>query len=131
MGLDMYLTTRNKETKEVVNDELYYWRKANQIRKWFVNNTGYNPEADCEYHPITIEQLKALRNDCVEVTDNHEKAYTILPTSSGFFFGSENYDEWYYEQVENTADFLNDFIKEFETNKEEYQNIEICYYEWW
>ena len=52
MGLDMYLHRRKKGTDGLLEPEVAYWRKANQIRQWFVDRTGYDADADCEEHRV-------------------------------------------------------------------------------
>lgn len=34
-----------------------------------------------------------------KVMTNHELAEELLPTNSGFFFGSTDYDQWYYNDI--------------------------------
>ena len=48
-------------TKEVV-----YWRKANAIHKWFVDNVQ-DCNDDCCYYEVTKEKLTELRDKCAEV----------------------------------------------------------------
>lgn len=33
-------------------------------------------------------------------------AMKLLPTTSGFFFGGTNYDEWYVDDIKNTIDII-------------------------
>ena len=54
MGLDMYLFKRNKKTNEEVQ-EIMYWRKANQIRRWFENELG--GLENCKNTPISKKNL--------------------------------------------------------------------------
>jgi hypothetical protein len=35
------------------------------------------------------------------VLADHSLAQELLPTQSGFFFGSTDYDEWYFSDVED------------------------------
>jgi hypothetical protein len=35
-----------------------------------------------------------------------EKAADVLPTTSGFFFGSTDYDQWYVQDIDNTIEQL-------------------------
>jgi hypothetical protein len=42
----------------------------------------------------------------------------ILPTSSGFFFGSTEYDEWYYQDLENTIEQCQKVIEETDWDTE-------------
>jgi hypothetical protein len=30
----------------------------------------------------------------------------LLPSTSGFFFGNTEYDEWYYNDIQNTIEIL-------------------------
>lgn len=119
MGLDMYLFKRPK----VKSTEIAYWRKANQIREWFANHLDID---NCKETPLTKEILMKLRYDCKKVLDNHELAKKILPTSCGFFFGSTEYDDWYFEDLKETVDIIDKIMDTVDWDKEE-----IYYYEWW
>jgi len=76
-----------------------YWRKANQIHKWFVDNVQ-NGVDECQYSYVSIEQLKALRDLCQKALDT--KDASLLPPCSGFFFGSTDVDEYYWADIEDT-----------------------------
>ena len=39
-------------------------------------------------------------------------AKNLLPTSSGFFFGGNDYDKWYYEDITYTIDALAKILSE-------------------
>jgi hypothetical protein len=79
-----------------------YWRKANQVHNWFVQNVQEG-EDDCKPYFVSRERLAELLSICREVQADHSKAKELLPVSEGgFFFGSYEYDNWYFEQVENT-----------------------------
>lgn len=82
-----------------------YWRKANQIHNWFVENVQ-NGEDDCESYEVDREQLQALKEKCVTVLANRDSAEDSLPTKSGFFFGSYDYDEYYYSDLEATIQII-------------------------
>jgi hypothetical protein len=57
MGLDMFL---NKQM------EVGYWRKANAIHKWFVENVQ-DGEDDCRHAYVNREQLQELLDTCKKV----------------------------------------------------------------
>jgi hypothetical protein len=131
MGLDMYLyATRylwdwpednedrdiSGKIRELVNIpetfnvkqikiEAGYWRKSNQIHRYFVN-TIQDGNDDCGYYHVGRQDLKDLRGICSKVLENRELAATELPTTAGFFFGSKDYDEWYYNDLEETIKIL-------------------------
>lgn len=106
--------------------EVGYWRKANQIRNWFVNNCNYPEDGNCEKVEVTKENLEKLMNTCREVLANHDLAEKLLPSSRGFFFGSYDYDEWYFLQLEDTIRICEDVILDTDWEKEE-----VIYTDWW
>ena len=82
-----------------------YWRKANAIHNWFVNKVQ-NGVDDCGSYEVSMEQLLELQSDCEVVLAFPEKASSVLPTASGFFFGGTEFDDWYYEGIRITRDKL-------------------------
>lgn len=133
MGLDMYLTADRYATeyreedaelvqalkglpinqkigraKTIVADVMY-WRKANAIHRWFVENVQ-DGEDNCNRYWVSIDQLKALLAVCKQVYDNKDNAEFELPTEAGFFFGGVDYDDWYFENIKNTIDRLEELF---------------------
>lgn len=103
--------------------EVGYWRKANQIHKWFVDSCC-NGKDDCSPHYFEFEKLLELKELCQKVLDtmnsehltDGEKAEVceeLLPTCQGFFFGSTGYDEWYKEDLKHTIQIIEDAEKEY------------------
>lgn len=88
-----------------VQIEAGYWRKANMIHDWFVKNVQ-DGEDECRPHYVGREQLEELRDLCKQVLENREKASELLPTASGFFFGSTDYDEYYFQDLEQTVEII-------------------------
>ena len=82
-----------------------YWRKANQIHKWFVDNCQGGTD-DCRSSWVSREQLKELLETCKEIQADHEKAPELLPVQEGFFFGSTEYDDDYFADIDYTVDRL-------------------------
>lgn len=82
-----------------------YWRKANAIHGWFVRNVQDGKD-DCQTSYVSIEKLKKLRADCLEVLADRKKASDLLPPQSGFFFGSSEVDEYYIRDVEHTVNVI-------------------------
>ena len=88
-----------------VEVEAGYWRKANQIHKWFVDNVQRG-EDNCRPHGVDREQLAELRQLCLDVLADNTKASKLLPCGSGFFFGAYDYDEWYFNNLKDTVDIV-------------------------
>lgn len=141
MGLDMYMRKRKYlgyERKKVkVDDEEYsnveylimsfgYWRKANAIHNWLVKNIQDGID-DCKEYYFPEDKIKELLVLCEEVKEHHERAEELLPTQEGFFFGSTEYDEYYFEDIEYTIKIMRQALEELE--KEYY--LEFYYESSW
>jgi len=70
-----------------------YWRKANQIHAWFVDNVQ-SGEDECREYDVSRGKLQELLTLCQTVKQDPSKAEKILSPTSGFFFGSDEIDEW-------------------------------------
>lgn len=139
MGLDMYLT-RNTYVKQwdhqtpserwlvtatkggnptpvkserisYITEQVAYWRKANAIHAWFVRECQEGKD-ECQETYVSREDLKRLLEVCRTVRDDNSKAATLLPVQSGFFFGSTDYDEGYFEDIKETFDVLAKLLDE-------------------
>lgn len=133
MGLDMYLNAERYLWSHVDGDrqlsenigqlvglpadgriktitvEAGYWRKANQIHHWFVQNVQ-DGEDDCRSAYVSQEKLTELRELCQRAIDNPEQAHLILPRTEGFFFGNKEYDQWYFEQLRDTIEVIDNAL---------------------
>lgn len=89
-------------TLKGLTTEVAYWRKANAIHKWFVDNVQGGVD-ECQRSYVSREQLTALRDLCKSVLEKPDRAESAMPTQSGFFFGSTGYDQYYYEDLELTV----------------------------
>ena len=102
--------------------QVAYWRKENAIHKWFVDNCADGID-ECQDVYVPLEKLEELVEVCEEVLNNQSSAEDKLPTQSGFFFGSQKYDEWYYKGLQYTVNTLKKVIEVMKTNSK-YE----CYY---
>lgn len=146
MGLDMYLTKKtyvkqwehtpesektyvsvkgaqahhiNTNRIRHIEEDLCDWRKANHIHKWFVDNVQGGKDDGDEYY-LDLSKLKELRDVCYEVIADLKRAEELLPTTSGFFFGSTDYDDWYFKETTRTYVKLNEIIKELEEHENKF-----------
>jgi len=131
MGLDMYLSADrylrdfghndDKDKIEIINAmfpelpesshikevtaEILYWRKANAIHKWFVDNVQDGVD-ECQKSYVPKEKLQTLLETCKAVLRNPDQAETLLPSQSGFFFGGSEYDKLYFDGIKRTVEVL-------------------------
>ena len=99
-----------------IEEEVGYWRKANQIHNWFVENVQDGID-NCQLSYVPIEQLEQLLELCKQVKENPKDAEGLLPTQGGFFFGSTEYDEFYLNDIEDTIKILERVISEAKENE--------------
>lgn len=134
MGLDMYMmkklwvgeefehrntksnvviTIEEKEFKvedkiSEISIQQAYWRKANAVHKWFVDNVQ-DGEDDCKSYPVDISDFRRLKELCEKTLES--KTAEFLPPEKGFFFGSQEVDEYYFEDVEYTLKVCEECIR--------------------
>jgi hypothetical protein len=75
-----------------------YFRKVNFIYEYFRNLLV---DECCK---VTKDDIKALIDTCADVLKHNgdeDYARLYLPTTGGFFFGSTEYDDWYWVAVKN------------------------------
>lgn len=165
MGLDMYLIKKKKnsnvacedmEYEDWKNNEVAYWRKANQIHRWLVNNVQDGVD-DCKYYLVKKEKIEELKSICDRILKevitgdgkiqngmhlennewvpdledgkvilNKELCEELLPTQDGFFFGSTDYDEYYLKDIKETSEMLDEVLK-----GTDFENEEIYYSSRW
>ena len=156
MGLDMFLTKKhyigsnyehrnvkakidikvgkkkvNIDPKKIsyIHEEVGYWRKANHIHAWFVDNCQ-GGEDDCRYADVSVAQLKELIALCEQVLEKKDEAFSEehLPTQEGFFFGGTEYGEYYYSELEDTIKMLTEAIADVDEND---YSIDFIYHSSW
>jgi hypothetical protein len=88
-----------------VIEEVGSWRKANAIHRWFVEGVGGGID-ECQSIPVTADELEELLRRVEAVLAHPELAERILPTQEGFFFGSIDYDEGYFDDLRETVTLL-------------------------
>lgn len=142
MGLDMYITAdrhlwdfgdpdvNDKDKIEAIGNlfpelqsmkikevsaEIMYWRKANAIHKWFVDNVQDGVD-ECQKSDVTGENLEKLLETCKAVLASPEQAETLLPCQRGFFFGDTQYDDWYFDNVKHTVEVLENIVPRLRTD---------------
>lgn len=87
-----------------------YWRKANQIHQWFVDNVQDGND-DCGTYSVEREQLKELMELCQTVLLVPGTAGEALPPQEGFFFGGTSIDEYYFEDLRETVKIIETALK--------------------
>lgn len=93
-GLREYISEDSPALEVHVN--VCYWRKANAIHRWFIENVADGVD-DCKPVYVSVEDLEKLLSLARKALETQDT--TLLPTQPGFFFGSIEYDGWYWENI--------------------------------
>jgi hypothetical protein len=146
-----------------VQATVMYWRKANQIHNWFVTNVDERAQEERTYvSREQLIELRDTCQEVLDKTElepgkihagtswsggdrverfedgmviaNPEVAESLLPTTSGFFFGSTDYNEWYLKDLQATIEGIdlalaNQAVKVIDGK--EYHSTEFYYYASW
>lgn len=119
MGLDLYFMKRKLT-------EVAYFRKYNflipvmeKILETKIKNGNF--------YNVDEEDIKKLRDRCKLVMENHDYAKELLPTTEGFFFGSTDYDEYYFNDVEHVYNECNKILE----NMTESEDTDFVFYVDW
>jgi len=86
-----------------------YWRKANAIHGWFVNECAAGVD-ECQPIYVNREKLVELRDLCKSAISQPAMAGDILPPTQGFFFGGYEIDEWYMNDLERTVEMIDHIL---------------------
>jgi len=150
MGLDMYLTRSlyvggqfehrgvagtaeikigdaqlqiDAKTITTIEQQVAYWRKANAVHAWFVDNVQDGVD-ECQRSEVDLDVLRKLRDDCKRALAGDE---SVLEPRAGFFFGSTDRDEGYRSDLEYTVEAVD------RIEREHGQFPEQCYvsYTYW
>ena len=106
-----------------VSVNVAYWRKANAIHGWFVNNVQ-GGEDNCGEYYVSNDKIRELVRVCTLALTNKDP--NLLPPADGFFFGSTDIDEWYWYGLKDTIDQLQPLI-----DRPDFDNLSFYYQSSW
>lgn len=100
---------RNFVSKET-QYQIGYWRKFNALHNYIVKNFADGVDK-CQQIYLSTKDLEQILNNLKNTKNNKPKAKELLPTQDGFFFGSTQYDEWYWNDVEYSIRLFEEVLK--------------------
>jgi hypothetical protein len=100
-----------------ITEQVAYWRKFNALHGWFVNECAGGLD-ECQNIYVEEDKLVELLETLKKVSDNFTLAKELLPPVQGFFFGGDEIDEYYKEDVNSTIKIIEELLKEHEQSKE-------------
>lgn len=150
MGLDIYyLKTKKRGLKKIeskvsgeLERELYdlewheslktehhatevgYQRKANFVYAFFENSI----DEDTQVAVASKDEIEELLEKCNLVLEKKSESISeeTLPTQSGFFFGGIDYDDWYYDKVNDCKEICEIILRDVNFEEE----LVYVYFSW-
>ena len=80
---------------------------------------------------VSLTELSELLDLCKRVKEDNNLAEQLLPTLDGYNFGEIDYDEYYFEVIEETIECLEDLILELSENEFADGFYELVYLSSW
>ena len=99
-----------------------YFRKFNALHGWMVVNVQHG-EDDCDTYPIMRAHWEELLQVCESVLYGSSIGEDVFPTTEGCFFGSTDYDGYYFSAVEKTIEMCTTALAIIEDPKKELGDI--------
>lgn len=123
MGLDIYFYSKDK-AKDCFEEKtkVGYFRKFNALFSWIHRHV--EAIENCEYILVSKDHFTQLQSTLNEL--NTANCSIHFPTQFGFFFGSTEYDEWYWQDISELKIFVDKILSEFDFDQEE-----IYFWAWW
>lgn len=125
-GTRYFFLGRDRVTDAVVSvpetREVGYFRKVNPLIAWFETHCG--PVENAVERPVSRTELEALLSDLECLTP--ENCREFFPTTEGFFFGSQEYDQYYWKEVEIVKSWLRSTLDSFD-----FERKVLLLWAWW
>jgi hypothetical protein len=102
MGLDITISTPSRSED---------FRKMNWLIPVVEELIGRDVE-NCVDYTLDSSHLQKIVDRINDVLADHSLASEKLPTLGGFFFGNTDYNQWYFEQLEDARDRLMQMIED-------------------
>lgn len=126
-----------------ITEEVGYWRKFNALHGWFVNECG-DGEDNCQEIYVGVDKMEELlgrlkkvqtilnesgmvtkvnrdwngKDYEVTIFDKTDEIEEIFAPTEGFFFGSNEIDEYFKNDVDRTIELIEELLKENEESKQ-------------
>ena len=91
--------------------ECAYFRKVNLLYAYFERKGTL---LDQYFSMVERDDVIDIIDRCKRVLADHSLAEELLPTQSGFFFGGTEYDEWYFNKVEDVLEQMEKILPIFD-----------------
>lgn len=111
VSVDVFMAEKEDILENHDSPYIVSFRKVNFIYAYFAE------KLIDEIAFVTREDLEDIINRCDMVLKDHSLAEKLLPTRNGFFFGSTEYNDWYFYDVRDCKKQLTKILKGFKDDE--------------
>lgn len=111
VSTDVFESNREDILNKHYSPYIAYFRKVNFVYAYFQD------KLIDEVAWVTRNDLIDLIDRCDKVLKDHSLAEELLPTRAGFFFGSTEYDKYYYDDVKDCKKQMEKILKGFKDDE--------------
>ena len=126
MGLDLYLYTQSKPDsrlgEQLPRTEVAYFRKFNVLLNWV--DMHVKEVKNCEDIILDKNTLQTLLQTLEQLTG--KSCQREFSTTDGFFFGSTQYDTYYWQDVGRLKKTLKKLLQETD-----FERLVVYFHAWW
>lgn len=139
---DDYEKLSEEEKKKIQQDVREWYDKEPRMADYGISDIGYfrkvnflmsffNYYDNCVFRKVEKSELEDLRERCYKILSAKKKerqalAEDLLPTQSGFFYGSTEYNEYYFDDVKEVKEWVEGVLENLDDKKE--QVLMYCWY---
>lgn len=117
MGLDqkIILFKKQKNNNNLYERKEYYFRKVNCLQGYFEREIDIQ---NCDIKGISkehIEKIQDITNYILNNKNDIEYINENFPTTQGFFYGSYEIDNDYFEDIAYINEIINEILENFDS----------------
>lgn len=105
--LPLYTPFESMPDYKSIFKQVAYWRKFNALHQWFVTHVQLGID-NCGLYELDQDVLRSCHDTLEEAF--YKKNHYILPPTQGFFWGSTEIDDYYWNNVEEAIQTISSLI---------------------
>ena len=105
--LPLYTPFESTPDFKSIFKQVAYWRKFNALHQWFVTHAQLGID-NCGLYELDQDVLRSCHDTLEEAF--YKKNHYVLPPTQGFFWGSTEIDDYYWNNVEEAIQTISSLI---------------------
>lgn len=124
MGLDQRITVLTTNQDNTLSSNEYWLRKVNSLQGYFENKYQTQNVVEHRFDLEDVQELIELTQKILEHPNDTDYINSVLPPTSGFFYGSTEIDEYFFEDMKD----INEIMTEIKNTPNINRLLYWCWY---